>query len=300
MRFFKLRPEDTDMMLIDRERFELATRKMPPWYQPSSSGNELSQFAVCPACDNPIQVIGLYRLPKGLAHPYGKHANRSVPGLAMLDVERRDACPYFMPRKPDRHARRRESDPFARKILRTVIEQFDRIAYVLEKDTGVRLSKKKLQEMLASYRRMQGHRYVGANLLNVPWIFAYMTKAVSLYGQKIVDNPELVEAIERELPHAALDHQARITNRDSSYVDINASFISHDCRAASDGQVVEEMIFCVVTTRYRKPMEIYRKSIRFDVERFHRLIKHSDHAQRRRDLVELARRELGDLLGNSS
>ncbi len=91
-----------------------------------------------------------------------------------------------------------------------------------------------------------------------------------------------------------------VTNRDSGYVDVNASFILHDCRAAPDGQVVEEMTFCIVTTRHRKPVEIHRKSIRFDVERFQRLIKRPEHGQRRRDLVELARHELGDLLGDSS
>jgi len=77
---------------------------------------------------------------------------------------------------------------------------------------------------------------------------------------------------------------------------VSASFIHHDRRAASDGQVVEEMTFCVVTTRSGKPAEIYSKRIRFDVERFQRLVAWPDHPARRADLVRLAREALGDLL----
>lgn len=87
-----------------------------PWYRSSGDGTS-SQFAVCPACDNPIQIIGLYRLPKGVSRPYGKHATKSVPGLATLNPETRDACPYFKPRPFKKTDRRPKLDDHARKIL---------------------------------------------------------------------------------------------------------------------------------------------------------------------------------------
>lgn len=61
MDVYKLRIEDTESKTIDKDRFESETFRREPWYQPGSAG-KLAQFAVCPACDNPVQLVGLYEL----------------------------------------------------------------------------------------------------------------------------------------------------------------------------------------------------------------------------------------------
>ncbi|MEN1557917.1 hypothetical protein AAIH45_35640, partial [Pseudomonas aeruginosa] len=62
MDVYKLKPEETDERPIERERFEEETRRQEPWFSTSENGTE-GHFAVCPACDNPVQIIGLYHLP---------------------------------------------------------------------------------------------------------------------------------------------------------------------------------------------------------------------------------------------
>lgn len=53
-------------------------------------------------------------------------------------------------------------------------------------------------------------------MLNVPWIFAYMTDSRSLVFQHVKDNPELVEAIEAHVPDAEVqDGQIRPKKADS-------------------------------------------------------------------------------------
>lgn len=48
------------------------TLKNPPYYASNSAGGT-SQFAVSPACDNPIQLIGLYPKSNNPISPYGRH-----------------------------------------------------------------------------------------------------------------------------------------------------------------------------------------------------------------------------------
>jgi len=291
MRVFKLRPGDLDMMPIDRDRFERETGKRHPWYQPASDGETTSQFAVCPACDNPIQIVGLYRLPAGVTEPFGKHTPRSIRDLADLDIERRDDCPFFKPRNLKRSRRRRPGDPLAANVLKLVIEQFDRIAWFLEKDTGIRFGRRTLKNMLESYRRLEGHRYAGATPINVPWTFAYMTTAVSLYGQRIVDNDELARAICTALPDARIGEDGRIGRRDgaNSFLDIRGSFICHE--RAEDGS--EAMTFQVYTVRDGANQVLYSTRIRFRPRLFVRLVRSPDSSFRRPDLIDMAKTVLG-------
>ena len=53
---YKLRPKWTKINTISKENFEKDTGKLEPYYQVDRD----SQYAVCPACDNPISIIGLY------------------------------------------------------------------------------------------------------------------------------------------------------------------------------------------------------------------------------------------------
>lgn len=59
MDIYKLRPGLSPVHKIGREQFEEDTGKKAPWYQ--EEGNETIQFAVCPACNNPIRIIALYK-----------------------------------------------------------------------------------------------------------------------------------------------------------------------------------------------------------------------------------------------
>lgn len=92
---YKLRIEDTESKILDKDLFEAETFRREPWYQPGS-GAKLAQFAVCPACDNPVQLVGLYDLPPNVKNPYGKHTTKSIQGIAPFDGE---------PRPPDQAGR---------------------------------------------------------------------------------------------------------------------------------------------------------------------------------------------------
>ncbi|AZD25457.1 hypothetical protein C4K24_6199 [Pseudomonas chlororaphis subsp. aurantiaca] len=302
MDVYKLRIEDTESKIIDKDLFEAETFRREPWYQPGS-GDKLAQFAVCPACDNPVQLVGLYELPPNVKNPYGKHATKSIQGIAPFDGEARNDCPYFKPRQHKKSDRKAGFDGVPRKILKLLIEQFDRVVYILEKQTQVVLSEKALRGMLQRYKGERGYLYTGATLRNVPWIFAYMSDATRLFGQKIDGNVELVKAIASEVLGAEIGENGRLGTKNLPgskvpFIDLKMSFIRH--RIVKDNEasgLVESMEFVVSQPCKGELVYIHKDVIKFDPDWFERLIRMpGDHPYRRMDRVNVAREELGDLL----
>ncbi|HBO3826025.1 TPA: hypothetical protein L4T19_006382 [Pseudomonas aeruginosa] len=301
MDVYKLKPEETDERPIERERFEEETRRQEPWFSTSENGTE-GHFAVFPACDNPVQIIGLYHLPANVARPYGRHYARSVRDLAEADEEARENCPYFKPRVHQKTERKASVNGTPLKILKILIEQFDRVIYLLRKELGVNISQNLAIRMLEQYRRERGYLYTGATLTNIPWIFAYMADSQSLFGQLLLDD-DLVKAVSAEVPAASVDKYGRVSSKvDESgrkeYFDLNMCFVKHRFRKDSlEGELTEGMEMLVSTERKGKAIDIYTKSIVFNRQYFQRLIAlPEDHPHRDSGLVEAARRVLGDLL----
>lgn len=81
MKIFKLKVGSSKIYELNKNIFELQTKQKKPYYTFNNS-NEQIQYAVCPACDNPIQIIGLYKKLKNTDKPYGRHCIHSVARLA--------------------------------------------------------------------------------------------------------------------------------------------------------------------------------------------------------------------------
>ncbi|MDO5399174.1 MAG: hypothetical protein Q4G33_14750 [bacterium] len=84
MRNFKLRTGLGKIYEIEKTTFEQLTNKSAPYYR-----DGFGHYAVCPRCDNPIQILGLYTKPK----LYGRHYTRSVKGLANYYQTNYEYCP---------------------------------------------------------------------------------------------------------------------------------------------------------------------------------------------------------------
>jgi hypothetical protein len=295
---YKLYVEDTIGKLIDKDQFEADTLRREPWYQ-NGSGEKLSQFAVCPACDNPIQLVGLYQLPENVNNPYGKHTTSGIRDIAPLNTEARDNCPYFKPRQHQKSDRKARFDGVPKKIIKLLVEQFDRVVYILEKQTQVVLSPRALRGMLERYRGEQGYLYTGATLRNVPWIFAYMSDATPLFAQKVNGNDELTKAVLTHVPKAKIDSNGRLdTATKGAFIDLKMSFIRHRIIKDSEASgLIESMVFVVSQSLKGELVDVYKDVITFESRWFERLIQMPvDHPYRRMDRVELAREVLGDLL----
>ena len=59
---------------------------------------KITYKAVCPACDNPIQIIGLFKREEEVKRkPYGRHTTIDLPGLTVYSEEDYLNCPYHNP-----------------------------------------------------------------------------------------------------------------------------------------------------------------------------------------------------------
>ncbi|MBK1674733.1 hypothetical protein CKO35_15825 [Ectothiorhodospira shaposhnikovii] len=297
MDVYKLRPGETGQRTISKTQFEADTLCKPPWYQFNRQGKKV-QFAVCPACDNPIQIIGLYHLPPRVNRPFGRHLATGGEDLAPHDPEARENCPFFKPRPHQKTDRKQRLDGLPLKILQTLMTQFDRVVYLIQKETGLVFSTAMLRKMLDTYRAEKGYLYTGATLTNIPWVFAYMTDSQPLFMQKITSEA-LRNAVRSHVPAASITDEGRISRGSAPdgrkrFFTLDLCFIKHQMkRDGEDGALTEAMDMVI---SIENQQVIYRKEIVFNHEYFQNLIQLPDaRSSRRPALVDLAREHLGHL-----
>ncbi|MCF8482181.1 MAG: hypothetical protein K9H25_17290 [Rhodospirillum sp.] len=231
MHDFKLKAGSPVVKEITKRTFEQDTGRRAPWYQVNerSSGPEKgrrSQYAVCPLCDNPIQIIGLYHRPKNTDHPYGRHSGKPIPGFDHFDVEELRECPYIRKRKPTKSSRREKLSGIPLTILGIIHTRFPEIIRTIELDTGIQFSVKLAEKFLTAYMEERGYLYTGATPRNTPWMVAYFSDSQSLFGQSLFGNQAFSDAIREHVPDARFDNDGRLA-KGGRYYEINCCFIDH-------------------------------------------------------------------------
>lgn len=306
MNIFKLDVGKKHIHHITKENIEQFTYRRSPWLQ--NYEGKKSWFAVCPGCDNPIQIVGLY---SDKILPYGKHF---VPqGLlehelnGVVDELARDFCNYYSGRKPYNGTYKRDPEsPLAKAIFKTLIEQFDRVIYILEKTIGIKISVNLATQMLKDYKTSYSWLYPSSTLDNIPWVFASMSPARTIIGRKILDN-EMFTVLkkkfeEEQLPIKFEDNNQIITepNDDGkfNYSALGFCLIHHKQDMIEN--TLKESINLIVFTKSGDdaPPPVYSKTINFEHEYFRNLIN-SNNGYRKMWLVELARQiMLNHLISN--
>ena len=73
MDVFKAWPGRAESIVISQESYMRCTGGVAPWRRDGDKGP--SYYAVCPLCDNPIQIVGLFRRQEEsrARRPYGRH-----------------------------------------------------------------------------------------------------------------------------------------------------------------------------------------------------------------------------------
>ena len=97
MDVFKTHVGEGRAIAISRENYFMEAKGMEP-YVVERDGHR-TFYAVCPECDNPIQLIGLNRreLDAGHRRPYGRHVGHDVPRVAVYDETAYLECSYSNP-----------------------------------------------------------------------------------------------------------------------------------------------------------------------------------------------------------
>lgn len=292
MDIFKLVPHTIGSYLITKDNFEFRTKKQAPYYNKTLIDDGIMRhFAVCPACDNPIQIIGLRDGDK----PFGKHFRRTVPHIANYLQENYDDCLLRARnvKRLQKSDKRATFNQLSKNILTLLVAQFDRVIYLLERNIGIKISERLAIDMLNNYIAGEGYLYRFASLHNIPWMFAYFSNSQTLVGRIIFKNEALKTAILTFTPFTFdSKYKSQVVNETKKYAALTFYFTQHKVKN-KDESFNESLNFVVVCNK----KEIYTQEIVFDVPYFNKLIQLEGYDDKRNhNLIQLARDACQDLL----
>lgn len=297
---FKVKQGLSRVLPISRTNYETATGQNKKYQQKSRSGT--SYFAVCPICDNPIQIIGLYRdTTENGRKPYGKHCRHTIPDLAEYEEDAYLDCPYSDPNWTPPTSRRKPESRISKQILQLLHDQFDRVIYILSKDTGIYFSQAMSKKMLQGYLSREGWSFRDAAPYNLPWTFVEGQTALPLFGQRIRRGCALYDAIVARCPSARLaevsgGNSVRILQNSGQYVDLNFTFVSH-IHTVQEEHLHETIDFWVYSGEPPELKNVYRAPVQIQTDYFLNLIALSDErSHRNQRLLEIAHELLKDKL----
>ncbi|MDF7669980.1 hypothetical protein PT276_01960 [Orbaceae bacterium ESL0721] len=246
MDIFKLAPRQISAYLITKNDFEMKTKKEKPYYNETLSNNgEMRHFAVCPACDNPIEII---RLRDGVK-PYGKHFKKTV---------------Y-----------RSTVNQLSLDILKLLVLQLDRVVYLLEKDIGIKISSKLAIDMLENYLAERAYLYKYSSLHNIPWMFAYFANSHSLFYRIIHKNEALKRTIITQTS-LTLDKYNKVINETDQFAKLIWFLTKHTVKH-EDHKFIESLDFIVSFNE----KNIYKQRIEFNTQYFNNLINQKGNDDKR-------------------
>ncbi len=282
----KLTLDETHSYMINLEFFEEKTRKRYPYYQ-ENERKEIEQFAICPECHNPVQLIGLYKKLANTDKPYGKHYQKPVSGIGIYSRENYEFCPYAAKRKAySKDSRKTRLDELALGIVSRMVNYFDKVIYVLQKEIGIYISETLASQMLRDFFGSKAYLYNGATLRNLPLVLAYFSLNVNLIGRRVFSD-ELIQKINSS-SSLYIDEKRQIRARRYTTVGF---YFTHHTVSLIDHHLSESLLFVISEGDINHPQELYKQKLIFDNHYVENLLNYNaDH------LSEFAKKRNATLL----
>lgn len=288
---FRLNTDSSEIYKITLNNLENYTYRQRPWLQ-QQDGLE-SWFAVCPGCNNPIQIVSLLSKKRS---PYGKHFIPSTDFKykinGIVNIEEMQCCIYYSGRTSGDGGNRPPEDPYAKLICDIVINHFDRIVYYLNKIIGIRIAPSLAEEMLLSYIGASGWQSYKATLENIPFVILNCQPARSIMGRIITNNDlktSLIHAFESNGLDVSFNEGNQIINTSDPkvFIDIQYVVINHN-RQLIDEELLETVELCIFYQRNTKQIDLYRQVFKYDYDFFRRLVHNPKDTYRNKALLELS------------
>lgn len=264
MNRIKFSTTETKDYPIEQVLYEQKTGKNPAFFSIDSNGHK-TYFAICPGCNNPVQLIGLYKKSNHTEVPYAKHICRNT-DLARFHLDVYEYCPFRAKRKPYiKTARRKGHSELSQQIVTKLVRNFGKVLSLVRKWTGIAISENLAEDMLRDYFAFEGHAYVGSSIVNVPLMFAYFAVQKKLYGRFLMNN-EAGQVLKQSLVKSGIDvTENRI--KTTQYRKIGFAFIHHNTTLDQETrQLTETLKFIVVEQKGEKLEYLFEKIIKYSPE----------------------------------
>lgn len=185
MKKFKIKKGIAKIYDISEEEYEKAVKGRDGYIETTKDGIK-RYFALCPYCENPIQLIGLYKKIETDGRkisPYGKHYNKDTKISKHYEYLYK-RCPYaanvYVSENP-----KLLSDTvtdYERNIYNAVRDNLDLAIYILKQDTGIFFTNEMIKDILREYIASRGYMYYRATIYNIPWMLLYFWNSRKCYG----------------------------------------------------------------------------------------------------------------------
>lgn len=144
-------------------------------------GGEKKHLAVCPRCNNPVVILGIYK--KIAVSPHARHAKGiRIPNVTEYDEYKFLHCPYH--RKRANYIKEyvpETEEPQRRELYRIAKEHYDKAIYLLQSETGIYITLAMAESLAENYAAMRAYNYIDATIYNIPWYLLYSYTGFPLY-----------------------------------------------------------------------------------------------------------------------
>lgn len=194
MEVFKTKDSKSMFIPINERNFEAATHQMPPYC--IDAGEKRSYHAICPVCDNPITIVGLYQKEDSGRKPYGKHHKGTIPNLAVYNEEAYLNCPFSHPTLKE-HGKRNPTSKTSHELYKLMYDQFDRVIYIWNKTMPIFLSESFALEQLTKWVVNREWLNYSVTYFNLSYMLNYTGQAIPLLCRLVKEDSELATFLEK-------------------------------------------------------------------------------------------------------
>lgn len=288
---------------VNKENFIKVTKEEYPY---SQNGNN---YAICPICENPVILLGLYKPISQKASdgtktikPHGRHNTvGDVQGLANYIKADYLACPNH--KKTDDYIFERHAGDANERdlsIYKTLRENFDIAVSLIRKAVPFYINNNMIESMLRDYLSKEAYMYTEATEYNIPWVLIHAMDHIGLYHRLVRTDSGLCTYLSN-YPGIKLDtskssgQYAEITNDGRAFIDLDWVVTGIRCHTDKN-----DIFHNYIKTVIGKPdgrgtyTTLYEEEIEVDPYSFSRLA-HSEKAIRDQKLLEMAQKIMPEI-----
>ena len=194
MRVFKTKIEENRAIELTEENYRRETQGKPQFQL--IKNNKKMQYALCPACNNPIFIVGLYETN---ITTHARHCANDVPNLRKVDNFAKENCKYYTGIVHD-GADIVNKGALANILYSRMRENFDIAIKFFEKIIGLKISYAFAKDLLKEWINSKGWNYYCCTDSTLVFTFFYGTWEQKIFGRKIKkDSPIYNLLIDKKL-----------------------------------------------------------------------------------------------------
>ncbi len=183
-----------------------------------------------------------------------------------------------------------------------LIGNFNIAVGVLQEDLGFELRLKQLDRMLETWLEDRWYCWRDAHEGNLPWLFARITMAQDLFGQRMRPNSPTCKAILSRAPEARLGKYRRLLNAPGQRLELEFTVLNHSVDHVKGGprESIDLWIMRPGSGTGRTPNVVFEKRIDLRPETFLSRVAQKDPSEKYgRRLLDLAQAALDRYLARN-